>query len=116
MALSGKPSVSRVACILKLVVGAGIGSVGSSFPLMVFIADTALNPPRSTASPPAPRPALSANVDVLFRICSHVQGCRFHPQAAVRVGYCRVSTVKTEQDISIDGQRQQLEEAGCVLY
>jgi len=62
MALSGKPSVSRVACILKLVVGAGIGSVGSSFPLMVFIADTALNPPRSTASPPRDRPALNANV------------------------------------------------------
>jgi len=34
----------------------------------------------------------------------------------VRVGYCRVSTVETAQDISIDGQRQQLEEAGCVMY
>ena len=33
----------------------------------------------------------------------------------MRVGYCRVSTVKTAQDISIDGQRQQLEEAGCDL-
>ena len=37
------------------------------------------------------------------------------PWAAMRVGYCRVSTVKEAQDISIDGQGQQLEEAGPVL-
>ena len=62
MALSIKPSVSRVACILKLVIGAGIGSVGSSFPLMVFTADTNPNPLRSIASPPINPPALTANV------------------------------------------------------
>jgi len=33
----------------------------------------------------------------------------------VRIGYCRVSTEKAEQDISIEGQRTQLEEAGCDL-
>ena len=31
----------------------------------------------------------------------------------MRVGYCRVSTQKTEQDISIEGQQQQLLAAGC---
>ena len=31
----------------------------------------------------------------------------------MRVGYCRVSTQKTEQDISIEGQQQQLIAAGC---
>ena len=31
----------------------------------------------------------------------------------MRVGYCRVSTSKTEQDISIEGQQQQLLAAGC---
>tara|TARA_A200000159_G_scaffold68719_4_gene63688 strand:+ start:3204 stop:4499 length:1296 start_codon:yes stop_codon:yes gene_type:complete len=31
----------------------------------------------------------------------------------MRVGYCRVSTTKSEQDISIEGQRQQLLAAGC---
>jgi len=30
----------------------------------------------------------------------------------VRIGYCRVSTEKAYQDISIEGQRTQLEEAG----
>jgi DNA invertase Pin-like site-specific DNA recombinase len=31
----------------------------------------------------------------------------------MRVGYCRVSTQKVEQDISIEGQQQQLLAAGC---
>ena len=31
----------------------------------------------------------------------------------MRVGYCRVSTQKAEQDISIEGQQQQLLAAGC---
>ena len=31
----------------------------------------------------------------------------------MRVGYCRVSTTKSEQDISIEGQQQQLLAAGC---
>ena len=31
----------------------------------------------------------------------------------MRVGYCRVSTTKAEQDISIEGQQQQLLAAGC---
>ena len=31
----------------------------------------------------------------------------------MRVGYCRVSTTKSEQDISIEGQQQQLIAAGC---
>ena len=31
----------------------------------------------------------------------------------MRVGYCRVSTQKTEQDVSIEGQQQQLLAAGC---
>ena len=31
----------------------------------------------------------------------------------MRVGYCRVSTTKAEQDISLEGQQQQLRAAGC---
>ena len=31
----------------------------------------------------------------------------------MRVGYCRVSTTKAEQDISLEGQQQQLLAAGC---
>ena len=31
----------------------------------------------------------------------------------MRVGYCRVSTRKSEQDISLEGQQQQLKQAGC---
>lgn len=31
----------------------------------------------------------------------------------MRVGYCRVSTTKSEQDISLEGQQQQLLAAGC---
>ena len=31
----------------------------------------------------------------------------------MRVGYCRVSTTKAEQDISLEGQQQQLIAAGC---
>jgi len=31
----------------------------------------------------------------------------------VRIGYARVSTTKTEQDLSIEGQEQQLLAAGC---
>ena len=48
-----------------------------------------------------------------------VCGCRLSckvrrlPSTKMRVGYCRVSTTKSEQDISIEGQRQQLLAAGC---
>ena len=31
----------------------------------------------------------------------------------MRVGYCRVSTTKREQDVSLEGQQQQLSQAGC---
>lgn len=31
----------------------------------------------------------------------------------MRVGYCRVSTRKSEQDVSLEGQQQQLKQAGC---
>ena len=31
----------------------------------------------------------------------------------MRVGYCRVSTTRAEQDISLEGQQQQLIAAGC---
>ena len=48
-------------------------------------------------------------------VCRQLCSCKFGglPTTWMRVGYCRVSTQKAEQDISLEGQQQQLIAAGC---